>query len=100
MSISGTVARMTPDEIEKFSPKLISTAEKISELMGLGMRDASLFAHNRKRRGKALEPNAFPLLFAAFGTMAQGSIYCILLLLHCRFRAWFAFRIRVRGGAK
>ena len=34
MSISGTVARMTPDEIEKFSPKLISTAEKISELMG------------------------------------------------------------------
>ena len=28
------------------------------------MRDASLFAHNRKRRGKALEPNAFPLLFA------------------------------------
>ena len=34
MSISGTVARMTPDKIEKFSPKLISTAEKISELMG------------------------------------------------------------------
>ena len=28
------------------------------------MRDASLFAHNRKRRGQALEPNACPLLFA------------------------------------
>lgn len=34
MSISGPVARITPDAIDEFSPKLINTAEKISELMG------------------------------------------------------------------
>ncbi len=34
MSISGPVARMTPDAIDEFSPKLMNTAEKISELMG------------------------------------------------------------------
>lgn len=34
MSISGPIARMTPDTIGDFSPKLINTAEKISELMG------------------------------------------------------------------
>lgn len=34
MSISGSVARMTPEAVDEFSSKLIGTAEKISELMG------------------------------------------------------------------
>ena len=99
MSISGTVARMTPDKIEKFSPKLISTAEKISELMGWHARCIP-FRPQQEKEGASVGLQRLPPPFCAFGTMAQGSVYCILLLLHCRFRAWFAFRIRVRGGAK